>query len=233
MAKKLSITMVITILATILLIPTANANLQSRPNTDSASYSPSDWFLLSRQVETSSGPMGLNATIEIENEGTDNAKVVERAPSNNIDVHMAKNTEYGTAALLSASTYGTCPKGYSGSSLIDSTTGNDSGVKQMAAGKSEFVAGIYKSPTTSNKTYRTYLLNADVCYKNVYDQTGIHGDATTETPRWRGAGNSVFVVSSYPVFLRSSSGVFNYNLSDGVSNSSRGSRAAVVCGVGL
>lgn len=232
MAKKLSITMVITILATILLIPTANANLQSRPNTDSASYSPSDWFLLSRQVETSSGPMGLNATIEIEGTGA-NAKVVETSASNNIDVHMIKNTEYGTAAILSASSYGSCPEGYNSRSIkVDSTTGNDSGIMQMALGKNESVVGI--STTTSNgDNYIKYLRNSDSWYKNVYDNSnnGIPGDATTETPRWRGARSSNLGLEGDIVYIRSFQGVFSCYGS--TLNTWYGSRFAVVCGVGL
>ena len=106
-----------------IIFPTvSSANLQSRPGVKSLKYkTASEYFLLCRQMETSSGPLGLNATIEVKN--IDNKEqVVETTDPNGIDVHMIKNTEYGTAAMLSASAYGDCPYGSSDSDSNDTTT---------------------------------------------------------------------------------------------------------------
>lgn len=107
MSKKRTLIIFLLVLTFAIALPSkVNANLQSRPNATSLkNKSASDFFLLSRQMETSSGPMGLNASIEVQND-----KVVETTEPNNIDVHMIKNTEYGTALLLSASAYGECTK---------------------------------------------------------------------------------------------------------------------------
>ncbi len=222
---KLGCILLLIIMLAIMHPTISKANLQSRPGAPSlVSTTASNFFLLCRQMETSGGPLGLSATIEVQ----DN-KVKETSDSNGIDVHMIKNTEYGTAAMLAASAYGECPSGYS-SSITDSTTGNDSGIMQMAAGKYEYVAGIYNK----SNSYNTYIYNADDKYKNVYNsETSIPGDATLETKKWKGASNASFVASSYPVFLRSYLGVFNYYYSSGLSSSGVGSRAAVVCGAGL
>ena len=143
MVKKLSIIIVVAMLAVILFTGNVNANLQSRPGVTSLySKTASEFFELCRKMETSSGPLGLNATI-----GVQSNKVVESSSSNNIDVHMIKNTEYGAAAILSASDYGACPTGNSDTA---STTGNNSGIMQMAGGKYEYVAGIYN---TRNSRY--------------------------------------------------------------------------------
>ena len=178
----------------ILVFPTAsNASLQSRPDATSlVSKTASEFFLLCRQMETSSGPLGLNATIEVQDD-----KVVETSNSNGIDVHMIKNTEYGTAAMLAASAYGNCP----GPSITASTTKNESGIMQMAGGESEYVAGIYNK----SNFWNTYIYNADARYKNVYESNVaadayIPGDATYETSNWKGTSRGTFVSSSSPVF---------------------------------
>ena len=108
---------ILLILVMAIIFPTiSKANLQSRPDKDSlTNKTVSDFFLLCRQMETSTGPLGLNVTIS-----TDGDKVEETTQSKGIDVHMIKNTEYGTAAMLAASAYGDCPVGYK--DIIDSTT---------------------------------------------------------------------------------------------------------------
>jgi hypothetical protein len=76
------------------------ANLQSRPEVTSlVNKSAEEFFIMSRNMEQSNESFGLNATIDQSN-GT------ETSASNNIDVHMAKNTEWGTAVMLGASNYG-------------------------------------------------------------------------------------------------------------------------------
>lgn len=55
------------------------------------------WLTSVRTTETTGGAMGLTETLD---------GVNATSESNNIDVHMAKGTEYGAAAILSASGYG-------------------------------------------------------------------------------------------------------------------------------
>ena len=108
--------------------------------------------------------------------------------------------------------------------------GNDSGIMQMAGGKSEYVAGIYNKSNIHDK----YIYNADEKYKNVYDsETSIPGDATLETKKWKGTSGANFVSSSNVIFLRGGSGVFGYNAYSSIGYSTTGSRAAVVCGDGF
>lgn len=228
-------------LLTLMFPISCNASLQSRPNVSSlVSKTASEFFRLCREMETSSGPMGLNATITTD-EVT--GKVNETSGSNGIDVHMIKNTEYGAAALLSASAYGDCPNGYSVSGTSDSTTKNKSGIMQMASGKYEYVAGILNQEQITNSNakgnYLKSIIASDNKYKNVYNSTemsaesDIDGDATYETQRWRGASSANWLSAYSPVFYRSDFGVFLFNGSDGSANSNYGSRAAVVCGAGL
>ena len=116
-----------------------------------------------------------------------------------IDCHMAKNTEWGTAAMLGVSKYGQAQTGNNAAS----TTNNNTGVFQMADGTREYVAGIYegKIPT-----------GLDAKYFNVYTSTmlsaspkqGISGDAlTTSTGFVSGYGSVTWATESYPWFRRS------------------------------
>ena len=108
---KLGCILLLIIMLAIIHPTISKANLQSRPGVTSlVNITASNFFLLCRQMETSGGPLGLSATIEVQ----DN-KVKETSDSNGIDVHMINNTEYGTAAMLSASAYGNCPNGSSSS----------------------------------------------------------------------------------------------------------------------
>ena len=109
---------ILLILVMAIIFPTiSKANLQSRPVEEALSKKASQFFLLCRQMETSGGPLGLSAEIS-----TAEDKVTEITSPNGIDVHMIKNTEWGTAAMLSASVYGDCPVGRSFSVVNDTTT---------------------------------------------------------------------------------------------------------------
>ena len=87
-------------------------------------------------MEAEGGTLGKNANIDM----SENGSYLDSS-NNGIDVHMAKNTEWGTAAMLSASAYGEAPTGRSNAS----TTGNATGIYQMADSNYECVAGIYNT----------------------------------------------------------------------------------------
>ena len=223
--NKIIATSVVAIIMTAFNVNISNAVLESRP--DSASLvnkSASDFFALIRQMETADGPLGLNATVS--DDGT------ETSSSNNIDVHMIKNTEYGTVGMLAASVYGAKNgDGYTGS--LRTTTGNATGVYQMGTGangdKYEYVAGILGDTSYS---YLKNIKNAPQKYWNNYtlDKISKTGDGTLEIS-W---GNTYWLTASSPVFGRyRSNGVFSTISINGSGDSNYSSRAVVVSGAGL
>lgn len=223
---------IISILIMILLFSIPNqvqANAQSRSDKDRLTgKTASEFFELIRKMETSSGPMGLGATVKevTVNAGTANERktISETSDPNNIDVHMIKNTEWGAVAMLMDSAYGSKQ---SGSSTTATTTGNKSGVYEFFSGW-EYVAGMWNT----KNDYNGYIYYADdTKYWNKYtEEVNKVGDATKETPSWKSASFAYFVTSSYPVFRRGSSGAFDFNGGHGSASSGLGSRAAVVCG---
>ena len=122
-----------------------------------------------RQMEQLGGAMGLTETL--------NDNLTSSSDSNNIDVHMQKNTEYGALAILSASSYGNPNKVEDG----ETTTGNATGVVMNLNG--EWVAG--GATLSSAKNY----YNAVQRYKNIYEGTYVakSGDAIQETYEWHNA----------------------------------------------
>ena len=97
----------------------AYATLQSNPSTQyTKKNSTINWLQEIRKMETTGGAMGLTEQI--------NSNLTPKTDSNNIDVHMMKNTEYGAIAILSASGYGN-PTTIA-DSTVKTTTGNKTGV---------------------------------------------------------------------------------------------------------
>ena len=146
---------------------------------------------------------------------------------------MIKNTEWGAAVMLMDSAYGSKTRG--GSSTA-TTTGNASGVYQMFSAE-EYVAGIYSTSTT-NTSYWSTIKNAPAKYWNDYQSgNSITGDATKETPRWKGANKSDFVSKNDSVFARGGYGAFECQSDNGSNKNSwvrdGSSRAVVVCGAGF
>lgn len=187
----------------------------------------SEFFALIRKMETSGGPLGLNATID--DAGN------ETSSSNNIDVHMIKNTEYGTVGMLAASIYGAKNSEGVGSSVA-TTTNNATGVYQMGTNAGgdeyEYVAGILGTSTSSNLTN---IKNAPSKYWNNYttDKNSYKpGDGMRTEISW--APYNYWISSSSSVFLRNRhSGVFAYGSLSGERYGNGSSRAVVVCGAGL
>ena len=146
--------------------------------------------------------------------------------SNNIDVHMQKNTEYGALAILSASSYGNPNKINDG----ETTTGNVTGAVMKL--NSEWVAA-------GNLSKVTNYANAVGRYKNIVNDLqasgsgGMNvtiyakyvsrvGDAISETKGWHGSDVSEWISYTrhrdfgqdgtiYTGLLRSYSGsIFSY-----------------------
>ena len=214
--KKKKLMMVIMALMLIITAKSTYA-MQSRPDGTSKTNVYANYFFTEiRKMESTvlGLPTNFDTTTWLDSSG------------NGVDVHMAKNTEWGTAAMLSASAYGTAPSGQSSAT----TTGNETGVYQMADGMWEYVAGIWD---VSNG-YMSNIRGANSRYYDLYtNQTSISGDATTETAGWKGSSYSTFINSGYPVFLRSGGALFGYYLNGGNSYSAYSSRSVLVVGAGL
>ncbi len=145
----------------------ANAALQANGN-GSKTDTIGNWLLNIRKMEETGGTLGLTDTINT----TDLTSSASQ--SNNLDVHMQKNTEYGAMAILSASAYGNPNKINDG----ETTTGNKSGVYMKMNG--EWVSAAEKDMDLCPP-----VINSNNKYKNLY--TGYStkiGDAIKDTKGW-------------------------------------------------
>ena len=173
-----------------------SAALQANGNT-SKTDTIANWLLNIRKMEETGGTLGLTDTINT----TDLTS--SASSSNNLDIHMQKNTEYGAMAILSASAYGNQSKINDG----ETTTGNKSGIyinlnkEWVSAGPSALVIPQYTS--------------ANAKYKNIYTKEYVAkaGDAISETYGWHDSGLSRwFNHDSHAGLLRACSGsIFSYD----------------------
>ena len=120
MKRLRSFLIVVAILLFGILMPNnAYATLQSNPATHYKTKKANiTWISEIRKMETTGGAMGLTEQL--------NSDLTPKTDSNNIDVHMMKNTEYGAISILSASSYGN-PTTIA-SSTVKTTTGNKTGI---------------------------------------------------------------------------------------------------------
>ena len=224
------------VFSTMLSTGNVKAVLQSNGNTN-ATYDVGNWMTKIRQMESLGGAMGFSETL--------NSNLTSSSGSNNIDVHMQKNTEYGALAILSASSYGNPNKVESG----QTTTGNVTGVVMKL--NKEWVVAV------TNNTWISPANVAAARYKNVYQPkvyTAKVGDGIQGVVGWHGSGASTWITGWGDDYLernavvRSYSGsIFSYyaygydnggleNLNhwgDGYSGKSWASRAVVVMGEGF
>lgn len=226
--KKVILILLLSLLIILFFTNNVKAVVQSSGGT-AAAYNINSWMINIRNMENLGAGMGLNEELNEDLTST---------TSNNIDIHMQKNTEYGALAILSASSYGNPNVIASG----DTTTGNKSGVV-MNINKEWVAAGCDELSATNFK-------NSALRYKNIYTTSYAMkiGDAISETYRWHGAATSSWIQSpSAGGLLRSYSGsVFSYK-AEGDDSSSPGnvkftdsyytkpwySRSVIVVGQGL
>lgn len=215
--------LVIILISMILFIinPTfSQAALQANKGGKSLSTNANNFFKGMREMETYGGTLGKSANLD--------TTTYLDSSKNGIDVHMILNTEWGTAAMLAASRYGSAPSGRSDAS----TTGNESGLYQMANSTCEFAAGILDY----SNDYISTIKSADPRYYNLYTTTSqIHGDGMRECMQWLGATTYWNVEKSEPIYARGFVSLFGYISDPGYGQNSKkpSSRAAVVCGAGL
>lgn len=211
MMKKKKILLVLIGLITYIMFANNVQAYQSRPNVNTKSDTVINMFVNTRKMEiVSGGPLGLDANV--------NDDGIETSASNNIDVHLTKNTEWGTVAMLSASIYGTVP-----TTQNDWTTGNSTGIYKMRTYPEWGVAFISNEP--SNK-----IINAGSKYYNSYSSGEyILGDATIETYKWYNAPYAE-VKKSYAL-SRGSANIMSQETA--TLSQSRGGRAVIVNGEGF
>ena len=219
MKKKILITAgVITIILLLLTILQGKVNaatLQSNPNTHyKTKDTSSNWIKNIRTMESSGGAMGLSETV--------NDDQTFKESSNNIDVHMMRNTEYGAIAILSASGYGNS-KNIQNSS-IKSTTGNQTGIYYTTTGSTdkthyEATAGGYSFTGINKKYYDSYDSAKVVKIGDALDL------------KWQGAGSSRWVEYQFPYILRNYNGYFGYEYANMYAPIY--SRGVAVCGTGF
>ena len=224
--------LLIAIIATSFISISSNvkAAMQSRPNVSSKIQVNMNYFFEEiRKIETEGGALGKNAILD--------STTFLDSTKNGVDVHMAKNTEWGTAAMLAASSYGQAGSGtitYDTEKTSGSaTTGNATGIYQMADSMSEYVSGIYNNNSNSDISN---IATADERYKDIYKSTiSRPGDATTETSKWKGATTSGMPNFSWaPIFRRSCDSLFGFDSDSGAGTyTNRTSRAVLVLGAGL
>lgn len=192
MIKKFKLSTFIMLIIGILAIPYySNAALQSNGQAGTTKNL-DQWMLQTRQMESLGGGLGLSETVNA-------TGLKATSPSNNVDVHMEKNTEYGALIILSASNYGKSTKINNG----ETTTGNSTGVK-MNINREWVSAG-------AGITYSTTWKNAVGRYKNTYTTSYVakRGDAILN---WHGSTSSQwFTDNEHSGLVRSYSGsVFSY-----------------------
>lgn len=110
--------MIIVLVVAMLLLGANNSHavLQSNGGTK-AKYNFPEFILKIRQMESLGGTLGLTETINT-------TTLLPTSESNNLDIHMEKNTEYGAIAILSVSSYGNPNKINDG----QTSTGNKTGI---------------------------------------------------------------------------------------------------------
>ena len=218
-SKKLLVVFAVALITTVIAPIRSNAGLQANKGGTSLTYTTaSQFFDGMRKMETKYGTLGKEAVL--------NDKYLDTT-NNGIDVHMALNTEWGTVALLTDSAFGV-GKGISGTSNKSTSTGNESGVYNLAYGNQEYVSTIYKGSSYNEKK----IVQADSRYSNDYRDIGLHLGDALKCKNWLSSGSCQSSSNAAPVLKRGDSGLFSYYASGG-DDYNRSSRAVVVCGENL
>lgn len=241
--------LIVAILLMLVLTLATNTNvfaLQSTvtSGTSSEKRRATEWVISIRRIEGEGGGMGLKETVK--------SNALAESESNNIDVHLQKNTEYGAMVLLGASNYGKRATNASASNCwmnkgatstsrtetnLATSTGNISGVYELEYENMNTSSTDMWEWTAGGGT--TFLSNIDSRYINIYEsKIGKAGDALEEgdinLSKWHTRSDySGWAFNSYGLVRGGSSyGVFSRN-GNSDAYGRHAARAAVVCGSGF
>ena len=144
--------------------------------------------------------------------------------NNNFDTHLMKNTEWGAVCYLAESIYGINGEIAGNTSLVSgkggissTTTGNETGIYDMAGQCAEFVSAYYNlgQDNAEIKKYKN-AVNFDKKYVDIYNSYGTdnYGDAIYETSKDKFSRRSWYegqsdFSTSYPFFVRGMSSYSN------------------------
>ena len=154
--------------------------------------------------------------------------------SNNFDTHLMKNVEWGAVCYLAESKFGANKEITGNTSLISAkggvtstTTGNETGIYDMAGQNAEFVSAYYNwgENNASLKKYSN-AKDFDKKYVDIYNSYGTdnYGDAIYETSKDKIARRSWYegqsdIETGFPFFLRGKSGysnsIYSYQVNTG------------------
>lgn len=215
--------MIIVLVVAILLLGanSSHAVLQSNGTKNTTFYDWPDWMLRIRQMESLGGTLGLTETINT-------TTLLPTSESNNLDIHMEKNTEYGAIAILSASSYGNPNKINDG----QTTTGNKTGIVMDVTNN----YGLYTASVGDGKLYAREI---NTKYYNDYKNGKFKiGDAVRETNGWHGSvGGNNMLYSNYCYVRACRDALSIFSVNDTIINSgSTGyytARAIMICGEGI
>ena len=231
MDKKLTITAIIMLILICITAGGVQATYQSSPNASAVSTTTATWLPNVRKMEASGNVIGLTESLA-------SASTLLPNGSNNIDVHMQRNTEYGAMLILAVSDYGKQGNGTEDSDHINNSTyglptstGNRSGLYNVGNTYEAVAAG--EPSQTSYMSPSLYYANAR--YYDNYNHSSVvskAGDAIN-IYTWQGG------VGTWLYYARASSTTryfltrmaFSYN---SIRNSGTGySRACIVNGAGF
>lgn len=150
------------------------------------------------------------------------------------DIHMVKNSEWETAAILAESSYGlngAITKNANASYITaqgGSTTGNTSGIYDMVGGTSEYVMGLYNSAVSGSG----FTTLPDSKYYDNYTDDDIKNTPFSITKGLQsGAYNTPNSTSSFIVrgdsVADSTSSIFTMNSATGAANANYGTRIVI------
>ena len=229
--KKLLITAIIMLILICVAAGSVQATYQSSPNASAITATTATWLPNVRRMEASGRVMGLTESLA-------SADTLLPNGTNDIDVHMQKNTEYGAMLILAVSDYGKQGDGTLDSDHINNavyglatSTGNVSGIYNVGNATEAVAAGqpsqtSYESPS---------LYNANVRYYDTYNRSSAvskAGDAINIYTWQGGTGTWLYYAwasSTTRFFLTRSAFSYNSARNTDVNHS----RACVVNGVGF
>ena len=226
--------MIIALVVAMLLLGanSSHAALQSNGNTPATDYL-GNWMIKIRRMESLGGTLGLTETVST-------TTLLPTTDSNNVDIHLEKNTEYGAIAILSASSYGNQSKVTYGGT----TTGNKTGIILLKP--ADKTGNTYGEVVAVNngqgyKYGSTVINNVNSKYVDMYttvlENSVKVGDATIQTKGWHESKYYYWNnLANYALRRGVDNNIFSYYYvgeSNGSSNTNEFARAIMICGEGI